>query len=286
MTDRGAHLIATSRIAAEIIKYAANAFLALKITFINEIANLCEAANADVREVARGIGKDRRIGPDFLRPGPGYGGSCFPKDTRALASSARAYGVELSLVNEAIASNERRKREMGDKIAKALGGDVRGRRIAVLGLAFKPQTSDTRDSPATALIANLLSRGAFITACDPEARLEPEIEGAITHVRDPYACVHDADCIVLATEWSAFLDLDFSRLAAQTRTPLMIDLRNALDHRKLAHCGFRTIGLASRPIVRQRCEPHFHAVRPRPYRLHRSFFSTAASVTSLPNCNR
>lgn len=248
LTEQGSPLVNTARTAAEIIKYAANAFLALKITFINEIANLCDATQVDVREVAQGIGHDRRIGPDFLRPGPGYGGSCFPKDTRALASTARKNGVALSLVEEAIASNERRKKAMGAKVASALGGDLRGRRIAVLGLSFKPDTSDTRDSPATALIASLLSQGALISACDPEARLEePELTSAIEREKDPYQCAKNADCVVLATEWKSFLNLDFARLAAAMRTPLMVDLRNALDHAELARCGFRTVGLGIPP---------------------------------------
>ncbi|KFB09255.1 UDP-glucose dehydrogenase family protein [Nitratireductor basaltis] len=243
LTDQGAPLVSTSRIAAEIIKYAANAFLAIKITFINEIANLCEATGADVREVAQGIGKDKRIGGDFLRTGPGYGGSCFPKDTRALAATARAYGVDLSLVEQTIAGNERRKNQVAAKVAHVLGGDLRGRRIAVLGLAFKPETSDTRDSPATALISALVARGAFVTACDPEAKLEPAMASAITLEPDPYDCAQDADCVVLATEWNCFLDLDFARLAGRMRNAVMVDLRNALDHPKLARCGFTTHGL-------------------------------------------
>ncbi len=244
LTDAGVPLLATTRTAAEITKYAANAFLALKITFINEIADLCEAAAADVRDVARGIGLDRRIGEDFLRAGPGFGGSCFPKDTSALAATAREFGMSLRLVEEAILVNEERKYAMGHRVIEAMGGDVGGKTVAVLGLTFKPDTDDMRDSPALALISVLQQRGACVRVYDPQGM--ENAAGFLTDVvfaRDGYDCVAGAHCAVLATEWAELRQLDLSRLAAGLAAPVFVDLRNAFDPTALAAAGLVACGI-------------------------------------------
>lgn len=244
LTDNGVPLVATSRTAAEITKYAANAFLALKITFINEIADLCEVAVADVRQVARGIGLDRRIGTDFLRPGPGYGGSCFPKDTSALAATAREFGTSLRLVEEAILVNEERKFAMGHRVIEAMGGGVGGKTVAVLGLTFKPDTDDMRDSPALAVISVLQQAGASVRVYDPQGMGNAaEFLTGVTYTSDAYDCVGGAHCTVLATEWSEFTKLDFDRLAALMAAPTFVDLRNALDPAVLAKAGLSAVGI-------------------------------------------
>jgi UDPglucose 6-dehydrogenase len=234
-----APILFTSRRSSELIKYAANAFLAMKITFINEIADLCEKVDANVQEVARGIGLDNRIGSKFLHAGPGYGGSCFPKDTVALVKTAQDYESPMRLVEATVAINDRRKRAMGRKIIAACGGDVRGKRIGVLGLAFKPNTDDMRDSPAITIIQTLRDAGAVVCGYDPEAmdNARSVIDG-ITFADGPYDCAAGADCLVVVTEWNQFRALDFTRLKSVMRTALLVDLRNIYRRDELSRTGF------------------------------------------------
>jgi UDPglucose 6-dehydrogenase len=219
-------LLFTSRRTSELIKYAANAFLAMKITFINEVADLCEKVGADVQDVSRGIGLDGRIGGKFLHAGPGYGGSCFPKDTLALAKTAQDYDSPVRLIETTIAINDNRKRAMGRKVIAAAGGDVRGKKIAVFGLTFKPNTDDMRDSPAIAIVQALKDAGAIVSGYDPEgmenARQMMEIEFATS----PYKAAEGADVAVLVTEWNAFRALDLNRLKSVMNSPVLVDLRN------------------------------------------------------------
>ena len=220
-------LLFMNRRTAELTKYAGNAFLATKITFINEIADLCEKVGANVQEVAHGIGLDKRIGEKFLHAGPGYGGSCFPKDTLALTKTAQDYGVPVRVVETVIAVNEQRKRAMGRKIIEACGGDIRKKTIALLGLAYKPNTDDMRDAPSLAIIQTLQDAGAEITAYDPEAMEQAgQLLSGIRFVSDPYTCAEGADALVLVTEWEAFRALDLDRIRELLKTPLLIDLRN------------------------------------------------------------
>lgn len=246
-TARGVPVLLTGRNSAEVIKYAANVFLAAKIAFINEMADFCEATGADIAEVANAIGLDPRIGRFFLRPGPGYGGSCLPKDSRALLSSAAARGVELRVVAGAEAANEARKRAMGARVVAALGGSAAGKRVAVLGLAFKPDTDDVRESPALAIVSGLREAGAEIAAHDPKgmhgarALLPPEVE----FFPDAYACAEGCDAAVLVTEWKEFVDLDFPRLAAGMRGRLFVDLRNAVPRHRLVAAGLVRLGVGN-----------------------------------------
>jgi len=225
-----APILFTGRRTSELTKYAANAFLATKITFINEIADLCEAVGADVQDVARGIGLDNRIGAKFLHPGPGYGGSCFPKDTLALLKTAQDADAPVRIVEAVVAVNENRKRAMGRKVIAAMGGDVRGRTVALLGLTFKPNTDDMRDAPALAIAQALLDAGARVVAYDPEGMelarpLLPDVEMA----EGAYAAVAGADAVVLVTEWDAFRALDLKRIASLAAVPLLVDLRNVYE---------------------------------------------------------
>jgi UDPglucose 6-dehydrogenase len=234
-----APIMYTERRTAEMIKYAANAFLATKITFINEMADLSERVGTNVQEVARGIGLDNRIGTKFLHAGPGFGGSCFPKDTRALLKTALDHGVFLRIVDAALAVNENRKRSMARKVAAALGGRLRGRTIAVLGLTFKPDTDDMREAPSIPLVTGLLDMGAKVRAFDPagmdQARRElPDIE----YCEGPYACAADADALVIVTEWVQFRALDLERLRAAMRQPVIVDLRNIYQHADVEAAGF------------------------------------------------
>ena len=232
-------ILFTDRRTSELIKYAANAFLAMKITFINEVADLCEKVGADVQQVSRGIGLDNRIGAKFLHAGPGYGGSCFPKDTLALARTAMDAGAPLTLVETANRVNNARKRGMAERIVTAVGGDVAGKRVAVLGLTFKPNTDDMRDAPALDIIPALLSAGALVTAYDPqgaEARaLLPDVEFA----PGPYEAVAGADAVVILTEWDQFRALDLDRVRALVREPVLIDLRNIYHPDEARRRGFR-----------------------------------------------
>jgi UDPglucose 6-dehydrogenase len=237
--NQSAPVMFTGRRTAELIKYAANAFLATKITFINEIADLCEMAGADVQEVSRGIGLDNRIGRKFLHAGPGYGGSCFPKDTLALLKTADDHGSPLRIVEAVVAVNDSRKRAMGRKVIKAVGGEARGKRIGILGLTFKPNTDDMRDSPAIAIIQALQDAGATIFACDPEGiEQAKKVITGVTFVADPYVAAQDADAIVIVTEWDAYRALDLKRIAASMANPVLVDLRNVYSHADATAAGF------------------------------------------------
>ncbi|MGY5802695.1 UDP-glucose dehydrogenase family protein [Rhizobium hainanense] len=234
-----APLLFTSRRTSELIKYAANAFLAMKITFINEMADLCEKVGANVQEVSRGIGLDGRIGSKFLHAGPGYGGSCFPKDTLALAKTAQDYDSPVRLIETTVSINDNRKRAMGRKVIAAMGGDIRGKSIAVLGLTFKPNTDDMRDSPAISIIQTLQDAGATVTGYDPEgmenARL---VIDNIAYAEDAYGAARDADALVIVTEWNQFRALDFARLKSVMKAPVLVDLRNIYRHDEVTKHGF------------------------------------------------
>ena len=232
-------LMFTARRTAELIKYAANAFLATKITFINEIADLSEKVGADVQEIARGIGLDNRIGTKFLHAGPGYGGSCFPKDTRALIKIAQDHDVQLRIVEATLGVNDIRKRAMARKVANAVGTSLRGKTIAVLGLTFKPDTDDMREAPSIPLVTGLLDMGAKVRAHDPigmeQARKElPEIE----YCDDPYLCAKGADALVLVTEWVQYRAMDLGRLRREMAQPVVVDLRNIYRPDEMAAHGF------------------------------------------------
>ena len=224
---RAAPIVFTGLETAELTKYAANAFLATKITFINEISDLCEATGADVQDVARGIGLDGRIGAKFLHPGPGFGGSCFPKDTRALATMARDSGSSASIVEAVIRANEARKHAMVDKIEAALEGDVAGKRIGVLGVTFKPGTDDMREAPSLVIVPELQRKGALIQAYDPAGMETAELLlDDVSWKSDAYETADGADALVIITEWNAFRGLDLDRLAEQMAAPVLVDLRN------------------------------------------------------------
>ena len=242
--NQSAPVLFTGRRTAELIKYAANAFLATKITFINEIADLCEAAGADVQEVSRGIGLDNRIGRKFLHAGPGYGGSCFPKDTLALLKTAEDMQTPLRIVEAVVSVNDSRKRAMGRKVLKAMGGEARGKRVAVLGLTFKPNTDDMRDSPAIAVIQTLQDAGAQIFACDPEGvEQAKKVLQNVEFVADPYTAAESADAVVIVTEWDAYRAIDLSRLAAAMATPLLVDLRNVYSREEAEKAGLDYVGV-------------------------------------------
>jgi len=237
-------VLAMSRRTAELTKYAANAFLATKITFINEIADLCEHVGANVQDVARGIGLDNRIGSKFLHAGPGYGGSCFPKDTLALIKTAQDFEAPMRLVETVAAVNSQRKRAMGRKVIAACGGSVRGRTIAVLGLTFKPNTDDMREAPSIDIITALQDAGAKIRAYDPEGM--PAAAAMLTGVeyaRDPYDCARDADAMVIVTEWDLFRALDLKRLKAALAQPVVVDLRNVYRPEEMRRNGFTYISV-------------------------------------------
>ena len=239
-----APILFTGRRTAELTKYAANAFLAVKISFINEIADLCEAVDADVQEVARGIGLDNRIGPKFLHAGPGYGGSCFPKDTLALLQTADAAGVDQRIVRTTVQVNDDRKAHMVDRVARALGGDLEGKRIAVLGLAFKPNTDDMRDAPSIPLIKALIERGTQVSAFDPVAREQAEkIFPGVEFASDAYEAAADADALVIVTEWDQFRALDLDKVAELLRGKVLVDLRNVYDRRDAEEAGLAYQGI-------------------------------------------
>ena len=225
-----APILITGRRTAELTKYAANAFLAVKISFINEIADLCEAVDADVQDVARGIGLDNRIGPKFLHAGPGYGGSCFPKDTLALLQTADTAGVDQRIVRTTVEVNDDRKARMVERVERAVGGDLSGKAVGVLGLAFKPNTDDMREAPSIPLINGLTERGARVRAFDPVAREQAEqVLSGIEFAEDPYAAAADADVLVIVTEWDEFRALNLKKVAASMRGKVLIDLRNVYD---------------------------------------------------------
>ncbi|CAO4138893.1 UDP-glucose dehydrogenase family protein [Methylorubrum aminovorans] len=241
-----APILFTGRRTAELTKYAANAFLATKITFINEIADLCEQVGANVQEVARGIGLDNRIGAKFLHAGPGYGGSCFPKDTLALVKTAQDYGTPVRIVETVVAVNDQRKRAMARKVIAACGGSVRGKRVALLGLTFKPNTDDMRDAPSLSIIAGLQDAGARIVAYDPEGmeQARPLLQG-VTYAQDAYACAEGADALVIVTEWNAFRALDLVRLKGLMAAPVLVDLRNVYSYSKAEEEGFIYAGIGT-----------------------------------------
>src|SRR3974390_2370456 len=247
-----APLMYTKRRTAELIKYAANAFLATKITFINEIADLSEKVGADVQEVARGIGLDNRIGTKFLHAGPGFGGSCFPKDTRALIKIAQDNDVQLRIVEAVLGVNDIRKRAMARKVAGAVGGSLRGKTVAVLGLTFKPDTDDMREAPSIPLVTGLIDMGAKVRAHDPvgmeQARKElPDIE----YCEDPYLCARGADALVIVTEWVQFRALDLDRLKKEMAQPVLVDLRNIYRRDDMASHGFVYESVGRPPLPRK-----------------------------------
>ena len=247
-----APILITGRRTAELTKYAANAFLAVKISFINEIADLCEAVDADVQDVARGIGLDNRIGPKFLHAGPGYGGSCFPKDTLALLQTAEAAGVDQRIVGTTVKVNDDRKARMVERVERALGGTVAGKHVGVLGLAFKPNTDDMREAPSIPLVNALVERGATVSAYDPVARHQAEqILSGIEFADDAYAAADRADALVIVTEWDEFRALDLDRIASSLRGKVLVDLRNVYDRSEAEEAGLSYYGVGrGKPVMR------------------------------------
>ncbi|HLL28302.1 MAG TPA: UDP-glucose/GDP-mannose dehydrogenase family protein [Xanthobacteraceae bacterium] len=244
-----APLLFTERRTAELIKYAANAFLATKITFINEMADLCEKVGANVQEVARGIGFDNRIGSKFLHAGPGFGGSCFPKDTLALMKTAQEAGTPAKIVETVVAVNDRRKRAMAEKVIAACGGSVAGKTIAVLGLAFKPNTDDMREAASLVIVPALQAAGAKLRVHDPQAMHEAaKVLRGVEMCKNPYEAAKDADALVILTEWDAYRALDLERLKRDLREPLVVDLRNIYRPEEMAAEGFRYFSIG-RPAV-------------------------------------
>ena len=232
-------ILFTRRETAELVKYATNAFLATKITFINEIADLCERVGADVHDVARGIGLDGRIGRKFLHPGPGYGGSCFPKDTLALVRTAQEHGAEMRIVDSVVGANAARKKRMANRVVAACKGDVTGKTIAVLGTTFKPNTDDMRESPSLDIIPALQAEGARIKAYDPAGMEEAKkLLSGVDWCGDAYAAIDGADAIVLVTEWNEFRSLDLERVKSLMKQLVMVDLRNVYDPAAMAEAGF------------------------------------------------
>lgn len=242
--NQAAPILFTGRRTAELIKYAANAFLAVKITFINEIADLCEQVGADVQEVSRGIGTDNRIGPKFLHAGPGYGGSCFPKDTLALLKTADDNDTPLRIVEATVQVNDSRKRAMGRKVIRAAGGDVRGKTVALLGLTFKPNTDDMRDAPSLAIVQALQDGGAKVRAYDPEGveQAKPLLSN-VEFCSSPYVAAEGADVLVIVTEWDEFRALDLERMSSILNKPVLVDLRNIYPVEEVRRAGFEVYGV-------------------------------------------
>jgi UDPglucose 6-dehydrogenase len=239
-----APIVFTGRRTAELIKYAANAFLATKITFINEIADLCERVGADVQEVARGMGLDNRIGSKFLHAGPGFGGSCFPKDVRALIKTAQDYDVPMRILEAVETVNDTRKRAMARKVSRVFGGVLRGKTIAILGLTFKPNTDDVREAPSVALITALQDMGARVRAYDPVGMEQAkQILPEVTYCQGPYDCVEEADAVVIITEWEQFRALDLERVRDLMACPVMVDLRNVYRPEDMQKYGFAYISI-------------------------------------------
>jgi UDPglucose 6-dehydrogenase len=236
-------MMVTDRRTAELLKYAANAFLAMKVTFINEVADLCEKVGADVQQVAKGMGLDKRIGPKFLHPGPGYGGSFFPKDTSALLRTARDVGSPLRLVETASEVNDARKKAMAGRVAVALGGNLAGKTVGILGLTFKPNTDDMREAPALELIPALLSMGAAVQTFDPEAGQARQLLPGVRFADDPYEAVTGADAVVILTEWDQFRALDLAQVKSLMRAPLIVDLRNVYRPQQLRQLGFTYVSV-------------------------------------------
>ena len=244
LTRNDSPLLVMSRRAAELTKYAANAFLATKISFINEIADLCEKVGADVRDVAHGIGLDSRIGPRFLQPGPGYGGSCFPKDTLALLKTGQDFDAPLRIVESVVAVNDQRKRTMGRRVLQALNGDSHGKTVALLGLTFKANTDDMRDSPALAIVQALQDAGVTVRAYDPEGMEQAaKLVGDVVYCTGAYEAMEGADAAVIVTEWDAFRALDLARVKSLLAQPLLIDLRNLYSRSEVEAKGFQYIAI-------------------------------------------
>ena len=246
LSDRGTPMMFTDRATAELIKLASNSFLAMKVSFINEIADLCEQCNADVQDLARGLGLDQRIGPRFLRAGPGFGGSCFPKDADALVAIAREHGVDAQLVETTIRVNDLRKHAMAERIRALMGGSVAGKRIAVLGVTFKPNTDDLREAPSLVIVPELMAMDASVAAYDPaasaNARSVPALQGVLW-VESAEAAMREADAVVVLTEWDEFRSLSARRMAELLRGPVVIDLRNALDPEDVQSVGLQYYGV-------------------------------------------
>ncbi|TAN47977.1 MAG: UDP-glucose/GDP-mannose dehydrogenase family protein, partial [Rhodospirillales bacterium] len=241
-------ILFTGRETAELIKYAANAFLAVKITFINEIADLCEKVGADVHEVSKGIGLDGRIGKKFLHPGPGYGGSCFPKDTLALVRTAKDAEAPVRIVETVVDINDKRKKRMADKVLEICGGSVKGKKIAVLGLTFKPNTDDMRDAPSLEIVPALQKAGASLSVFDPEGMEEAKkMLSGVEWCTNAYDTLKDADALVLVTEWNEFRSLDLPRVKQLMKAPVMVDLRNVYSPADMVAAGFAYAGVG-RPV--------------------------------------
>jgi len=245
LTRKGRPLVVTSSVeTAELIKYAANAFLATKVTFINELSRLCELAGADVKELALGVGLDSRIGPQFFSPGPGFGGSCFPKDLRALVKTANDFGSPVEIVETVIRANDRHKQLMVRKIRTALGGNLAERRIGILGLAFKANTDDMRDAPALTIVPQLLAEGAQVRAFDPAAEHQARVLlPDVTFVPTIAEAVNGSDAVVILTEWPAFRAIAWRQLAPTMRCPLLIDLRNLYEAQDIVRQGLEYVSL-------------------------------------------
>jgi len=238
-------ILFTNRRTAELTKYAANAFLAMKITFINEMADICEKTGANVQDVARGIGLDRRIGSKFLHAGPGYGGSCFPKDTLALVRTAQQYQSPTRIIEAVVEVNSERKRHMVDKIERACNGSVKGKTVAILGLTFKPETDDMRDAPSLDIVPALIERGATVRAHDPQGMKEAKhlLPESVVYCDTPYEAAGNADAVVIITEWNEYRALDLDRLAKSLRGAVMVDLRNIYDISEVERAGFSYTGI-------------------------------------------
>ncbi|MFU0504375.1 UDP-glucose dehydrogenase family protein [Pseudaminobacter sp. NGMCC 1.201702] len=266
----GVPIVTTRRRTAELIKYAANAFLAVKISYINEMADLCESVGADVREVALGMGLDHRIGAGCLNAGPGYGGSCFPKDTLALLRTSQDHGVPLRIIQESIVANDARKRRMALKVIDALGGDADGRSVAILGLTFKPETDDMREAPSIPLIEALQRAGLKIRAHDPQGMENARaLLDDVEFFDDAYECASGADGVVLMTDWACLKSLDLERLSRVVRKPTLIDFRHAFDPAEVRKHGFAltSIGVAPDTQIKTTIRPHspvLHALRHSP----------------------
>jgi UDPglucose 6-dehydrogenase len=247
----GAQLLFTTFESAEMIKYASNAMLAMRIAFINEIADLCERAGANIRDVAKGIGMDKRIGDKFLHPGPGYGGSCFPKDTLALQQISEKLGVPSRIIEAVITSNDERKAAMAEKIIGAADGNVKGKTIAVLGLTFKPGTDDMRESPSLVIIPALQEAGAKIRAYDPQGMKEAAkfLKGTIEWCTDAYSAMEKADGVVLLTEWNEFRSLDLKKVKSLLKSPLVVDLRNVYKRQEMQRLGFHYVSIGRQDVV-------------------------------------
>ncbi len=238
-------IIFTSLETSELIKYASNAFLALKISYINQIADLCEKVDADISDVSKGMGLDNRIGSKFLHPGPGYGGSCFPKDTIALVKIAEDNGNSLSLINETVKYNEQRKIEMVKKISKSVNGNLKGKNISILGLSFKPETDDMRDSPALVIIPKLIESGVKVKVYDPAAMEEAKkfISEEIKYFKTAIDCIIDSDILVILTEWNEFRALSLKEIKKSMRNNILIDLRNIYSRKEAEEAGFKYTAL-------------------------------------------